>query len=278
MSRKEPPNMKTSLKNKSLNLVILSFILILGFAIPSFPKPSQNTLFQLSTFSAFVNGLYDGSMPAKEFKNYGTLGVGTFSGIDGELIQIGKHIYQVKSDGSVNKNISPLLISFGVTTYFKADQTLHLDQFNNLNELTAYIDSQLKTLNYPYAIKITGNFKTMKTRSIAKQTKPYLSFLDVVKTQTIFEFQNISGTMIGFRLPSYFEGINLPGYHFHFLSSDQTKGGHLLECSGENLKIEIDTLYKLSLRLPKDNPDFEKSNLQPKLSDDIKKTEQNTKK
>jgi len=266
--------MKTSFKNK----LLISFLLILAITTPSFPKAPQNTLFQVSSFSAFVNGIYDGVMPAKEFSKHGTLGVGTFSGIDGELIQIGKHLYQVKVDGSVNKNIAPLMVSFGVITQFKTDQTFQLDKFNDLNELTAYIDSQLKILNYPYAIKITGNFKTMKTRSIAKQNKPYPAFTDVAKTQAVFEFQNITGTLIGFRMPTYLQGINLAGYHFHFLSSDQKKGGHVLECSGENIKIELDTLYKLSVILPKDNPDFQKLNLSTELSEDVKKAEQNTKK
>jgi acetolactate decarboxylase len=35
--------------------------------------------------------------------------------------------------------------------------------------------------------------------------------------------------MVGFRLPSYLENVNVTGYHFHFLTTDRQAGGHVLD-------------------------------------------------
>lgn len=50
--------------------------------------------------------------------------------------------------------------------------------------------------------------------------------------------------------PDYLSGINLAGYHLHFLSEDHTMGGHLLECSIENAAISIDTVTQFQMLLP----------------------------
>ena len=38
------------------------------------------------------------------------------------------------------------------------------------------------------------------------------------------------GTLVGVRCPSWVGGLNVPGYHWHFLSEDRTVGGHVLDC------------------------------------------------
>ncbi|HYY26822.1 MAG TPA: acetolactate decarboxylase, partial [Chthoniobacterales bacterium] len=40
------------------------------------------------------------------------------------------------------------------------------------------------------------------------------------------------------------------GYHFHFLSDDRRGGGHLLQCSGKNLRIRFERLNDFHLSLP----------------------------
>jgi alpha-acetolactate decarboxylase len=37
---------------------------------------------------------------------------------------------------------------------------------------------------------------------------------------------------------AYAKSLNMPGYHFHFLSIDHRHGGHLLECRGRNLTLQ----------------------------------------
>ncbi|MDY6835412.1 MAG: acetolactate decarboxylase, partial [Chloroflexota bacterium] len=76
--------------------------------------------------------------------------------------------------------------------------------------------------------------------------------LDVLEEQPIFEFHEIEGVIVGFRLPGYMEGANAPGYHFHFITADRKAGGHVLECQPQDVSIEIDHTNEWYTVLPED--------------------------
>ena len=42
----------------------------------------------------------------------------------------------------------------------------------------------------------------------------------------------------------------MPGYHFHFLSDDRTKSGHLLGCRAARLQLRAEALDNFHLSLP----------------------------
>jgi acetolactate decarboxylase len=42
----------------------------------------------------------------------------------------------------------------------------------------------------------------------------------------------------------------VPGYHFHFISKDRTKGGHVLDCSAKTLRVGLQMLCEYDVRLP----------------------------
>ena len=46
----------------------------------------------------------------------------------------------------------------------------------------------------------------------------------------VFDLADVEGTMVGFRFPDYSEGIEVSGYHLHFITADRTRGGHVLAC------------------------------------------------
>jgi acetolactate decarboxylase len=64
---------------------------------------------------------------------------------------------------------------------------------------------------------------------------------------------NIDGTIVGFRSPPFVKGINVGGYHFHFLSSDSLQGGHVLDFEFADGKCEIDKCNELLLILPEND-------------------------
>ena len=103
---------------------------------------------------------------------------------------------------------------------FEADKNFLLEDPMNLTEFEQYLDLNLPSENLFYAIKIDGNFSYLKARSVPKQEKPYPKLSDAVSNQTIFEFENVSGTLVGFRTPEYVKGVNVPGYHLHFITPE----------------------------------------------------------
>jgi acetolactate decarboxylase len=84
---------------------------------------------------------------------------------------------------------------------------------------------------------------------------------EVTKNQPEFDMKNISGTIVGFRCPPFVKGINVPGYHLHFLSNDKSKGGHVLEFELSDGELELDVLNRYILQLPKETEDFAHTDL-----------------
>jgi acetolactate decarboxylase len=123
-----------------------------------------------------------------------------------------------------------------------------------------------------YAVKITGTFSYVKTRSVPKQSKPYPRLVEVTKTQPTFEMKNVKGTILGYWLPDYLSGVNMPGYHFHFLTYDRTGGGHLLEIKMIEGTMEIDNSYGVKLILPTQS-DFFKTTFSKDNQKELEKIE-----
>lgn len=48
--------------------------------------------------------------------------------------------------------------------------------------------------------------------------------------QVVFEFTQQEGMLVGFWCPAFVgSNLNVPGFHFHFLSTDKQRGGHVLQ-------------------------------------------------
>jgi len=121
-------------------------------------------------------------------------------------------------------------------------------------------------------VKLKGTFRSVKTRSVPSQKRPYRPLAEIVKTQPVFDLENIAGTMVGFWSPSYVKGINVPGYHLHFISSDGKAGGHVLDFTAADITAEFDDTREFSLILPADN-DFDKADLDRDRAAELKAVE-----
>ncbi len=55
-------------------------------------------------------------------------------------------------------------------------------------------------------------------------------------------------------------GLNVPGYHFHFISHNRRRGGHVLALVTDSGKILIDEIAEFSMERP-GGPDFKKMDL-----------------
>jgi acetolactate decarboxylase len=248
-----------------------------------------DTLYQVSTISALLKGDYDGSVSFGELKTHGDFGLGTFQSLDGEMIAFDGRFYQVTADGKVQAVSDEKTTPFAAVTWFEPDLVLHLEAMKNggssnpadatisLDELRVYLDSQIPSANLFYAVRIDADFSYVKTRSVPSQKKPYPPLAEVAATQPTFEFHSVRGTIVGLRCPDYVQGVNVPGWHFHFITADRTGGGHLLEArlnrqSKEKSFIQIDQTDEFQMTLPQ-REDFYRLNLSEKTSSVLKKVE-----
>jgi acetolactate decarboxylase len=229
--------------------VILAVSTVMGCAGCSHVQ-KNDVVFQSSTINALLKGMYDGDVSFGELKSNGDFGIGTFNSLDGEMIGLEGAFYQIKDDGAACPVEDSMKTPFAVVTFFTPDNTILLDTTDNYEQLKTYLDGLLPSQNIFYAIKIEGKFKYIKTRSVPGQKKPYPPLVEVVKAQSIFEFQDIEGAIVGFRSPDYVQGINVPGYHLHFITRDRKAGGHLLECRIQDVRVEIDNINNFFIALP----------------------------
>ncbi len=235
------------LKFKYLFLICILFS-VLGNCVKE--EDSSDVLFQISTINALLEGIYDGEITFKELKRHGDLGLGTFNALDGEMLLLDGKFYQVKADGKVYMAADSMKTPFSAVTFFEEDTVLALDFNLDYQLLETLLDEILPTKNIIYAIKIEGIFKYVRTRSVPAQKKPYRPLSEVVEKQPEFELYDVEGTLVGFRLPEYLSGINVPRYHLHFLTEDKKSGGHLLEFESERIEIGIDFTERLFVCLP----------------------------
>jgi acetolactate decarboxylase len=236
----------------SLLAVTLLFLASLASACSNSPV-DREVLFQTSTFSALLAGIYDGNMTFQELKTHGDFGTGTFNDLDGEMVELEGAFYQIKADGIAYPVDDSMKTPFSVVTFFDADKSVISGNVSDYTQLEQYLDSLLPTENIFYAIKIEGVFDYIKARSVPRQVEPYPPLAEAVKSQSIFEFHDVAGTIVGFRCPSYVGETNVAGYHLHFLTADRKAGGHLFGCQMRNVKVEIDYTPGFYMALPGDS-------------------------
>ena len=215
-------------------------------------RRERDIIFQESTINALMAGVYDGEITCGELRRRGDIGLGTFEALDGEMVAIEGIIYQVTADGTVRVARDDVRVPFAEVTYFTPDITTVTGAPMDLSHLPQYLDSLIPSTNIFYAVRIDGTFSRVRTRSVPRQAKPYPPLDEAVKDQREFEYGTIEGTLVGFRYPVYARGINIPGYHFHLISSDRKAGGHLLDCRIEKGKVAVDCTSRLFLSLPRE--------------------------
>ncbi|PKL62551.1 MAG: acetolactate decarboxylase [Methanomicrobiales archaeon HGW-Methanomicrobiales-2] len=232
----------------------------------------RDALFQASTIDALLQGTYDGSITFDELSTHGDLGIGCGDRLDGELIGADGEWYLIRTDGRAYPVAGNATTPFAAATFFDADLTIAINEPMNLTTLGRHLEAELPSKNLFYAVRMDGTFPRVVTRSVPIQEKPYPRLADVTANQTVFTFENVTGTAVGFWTPALAEGINVPGYHLHFITSDRSAGGHLLDMTvPEGCSVQIDMTPNFSMVLPAG--DFLAVDLSGDLSEELERVE-----
>ena len=237
----------------------------------------RETIYQVVLLQSLTQGYYDGIIKVSELKKHGDIGIGTFEGVNGEMIVLDGKVYQALGDGTVKEADENETVPFSNVTFFDKDGSVELSDINNINALKEKLNAMVEKngKNLFYFIKISSTFSVMNVRSEIKQEKPYKSLDKALETdQREFNYDNINGTVVALYCPDYMGGLNTPGWHFHFISDDRTKGGHMLDLKFDKATAEYDTTPAFEMCLT-DNDVFQKMELAKDVSDAIKKVETN---
>lgn len=253
-----------------MKTIYLLFLPILLTGCATLPK---NTLTQVSTIDALLAGAYDGQMTTGNLLRYGNLGIGTFDALEGEMIIIDRQVHQARAYGTVDLMPTNSTTPFAAIVGFKADSVSCFQNALDEQMFQDYADQLAASSNLFIAIRFDGHFPMMKVRSVPKQEKPYPPLAEAVQHQTVFNYAGIDGTVLGFRCPAFVKGINVPGWHLHFISADRTKGGHVLSFTTTGGELDIDLCNRFYMVLP-DQKQFEGLNLSLDRSEELEKVEQ----
>ncbi len=210
-----------------------------------------HVLFQASTIGALLDGAYEGDLTIAELAERGDLGLGTLNGLDGEMIVIDGGFHRADHTGAVHPVGPAERTPFAVVSRFEPTIDAFLEGPAGQAELLERVEALSAGDAPSFAIRIDGRFDSVRARSVPRQRPPYRPLTEVVAEQSVFDLAAVSGSLVGFRFPAYLEGIEVPGYHLHFIDEERRRGGHVLDLrSAGTLRVRIDPSADLHVELP----------------------------
>ena len=233
--------------NRFHRLIVLIFISTV-FASGCASKNTGDTVFQKSTVDSLERGDFEGDITVSEIKKLGDLGLGTFNGIDGEMIIENGVVYDAGYDGSLSIAENSRKSPFVVVTRFEPDYNLEISN-KTCKEMEDSLKNRFGDLKHIRALRITADFESIKYRSVKKQVKPYPVLAEVISGENVMTETPSSGTAVGFWFPEDLKHINVKGFHFHYINKNKSRGGHLLDCKIKSAVVYIENKDNLFISL-----------------------------
>ncbi len=195
---------------------------------------------QIGTFAYLTAPDYTGLAPIRSVVDDATIGLGTFNNLSGELIIVNSTIYRVGIDGRPQIVPGHRTSPFVQAIRFTPQREMAIPRGTQCSQLAPLIDQLAATDRGVVAVRITGTFRRLQTRSVAGQRKPYPALADVIASQTVFTLDRTAATLVGFRTGTDLAGIGAPGLHLHGVTNDLRGGGHVLTCAaGKGVRLEV---------------------------------------
>lgn len=263
-----------------LTAAILTGAMLFNTASTTFAKPAQDkeTIFQVALLQSLAMGYFDDVVTVKELKTHGDTGIGTFEGLDGEMIVLDGVVYRANQACKVNVVADRVRVPFSNVTFFEKDFAVKLRNITDKSAFESALNTQIDKhgINNFYMVKVHGDFTEILIRSEQGQVEPYPTLVEALQaTQNEVTLQTVSGTLVGLYCPAFMSSLNSTGWHFHFISDDKKIGGHVLELHLADGEAQFDKTAAFRMNLPaKEN--FQELNFDRDLKEDIRKAEQDS--
>jgi acetolactate decarboxylase len=235
--------------------IIISRTLTLLVLTAGAPPAYAGEAYQVATISSLLAGAYDGDTTVDELLRHGDFGLGTFNGVDGEMMVLDGRVYRGTTDG--HARLVPRLerTPFAVVVDFHPQASMPVAAGQSLEQLQAALDGLPYSASRALAVRIDGRFQAIQIRSEPRQIPPYRPLAEVIKEkQVVNTFAEVDGTLIGFRFPATTSSVNVAGWHFHFLSFGKPRGGHVLTLTTGAGRALIKEISDLRIHFPVQAP------------------------
>jgi len=212
-------------------------------------KTQRPPVFISAPLAALVEGIYRADTTIGLIRQKGNLGIGTFNDLDGEMVLLDGQVYCLRPQGDAEIIPDDVMTPFALATHFEGDTEERFEGPVTEEAFEHAVLDLIPSPNLMYAIRIDGRFDYVRARSVPKQSN-YLPLAEIAKLQTVFEFRDVAGTIVGFYTPTFLAGVHLPGLHLHFITADRTRGGHLLAAAPNGITVGIQHAPAIELGLP----------------------------
>jgi acetolactate decarboxylase len=219
-------------------------------------------VYQTSTMAALLDDIYDGDVTIAGLLTHGDFGLGTFNHLDGEMVVLDGTCYHLRADGSATIASPQDKTPFAAVLWFRPDKTITITGASDRAALTGLVDGAIPSPNLTYALRVSGSFTRVRTRTVMAQRPPYPPLTEATAHEPVTDLSRVTGTLAGFRTPAYEQGISVAGYHLHFLTEDRRHGGHALDFALDHGEAAICAASELHLSLPRTAP-FLSADLSP---------------
>ncbi|MEO2029738.1 MAG: acetolactate decarboxylase [Fuerstiella sp.] len=209
----------------------------------------HHSLFQVSTSAALVEGVFGGCTRVSDLRRHGDFGLGTFDGLDGEMLMLDGQCFQIHPGGTAEVTADDMMIPFATITRFVADRTHRLQQADSYQHLKDQLDCLRPSNNIFVGFRVDGVFTNLSLRA-ACRAEPGENLVQAIEHQSKFHIDHAEGTLVGFWSPSYSSAISVPGYHFHFINAAKDVGGHVFDLSGVFLNVGVHQETDIHLAIP----------------------------
>ena len=246
-------DMATSMK-PSFPMILSRTLTLLVLTVGALPARAGEA-YQVATISSLLAGAYDGDTTVGEMPRHGDFGLGTFNGVDGEMMVLDGRVYRGTIDSRAHLVARSERTPFAVVVSFHPQGSMPVTAGQSLEQLQAELDALHYSASRILAVRIDGRFQSIQIRSEPKQIPPYRPLAEVIKEeQVVNALTEVDGTLIGFRFPAATSSVNVAGWHFHFLTSGKARGGHVLTLTTGAGRSLIQEISDLRIHLPAQAP------------------------
>jgi len=206
-----------------------------------------DTITHAGTITDLAAGGYGGFIAVSNVLRYGDFGLGTFDGLDGEMVVWSGVVYRADVDLHLAPALPDASTPFAVVTWFAPDRMFDVERMDQgLFERAMAL--RRKNERLPQAITVNGQFSRLHLRSVPVQPSPWRPLKEALASDSRDRvLTNATGRMVGYFMPPPFDALHPAGYHFHFISADGMTGGHVLGFDIARARIEIDASDRIQV-------------------------------
>ena len=138
---------------------------------------------------------------------------------------------------------------FALVTRFEGDTEEHCeDPFAEAGFEQALLDL-IPTTRLTYAPRTDVRSSHARARPVPKDSNSH-PLADIAQLQTVFEFQDVAGVIVGFRTPDILCGIHRIVLHPHLITPRRKHGSHLLGAASIGVTVTLQHAPSIELGLP----------------------------